>query len=193
MKRERLKEIIFKKLNKDLSKVQIIDYQDSIWFIDRSERYWYFEYRKSDGFLFWRFSFFNDFFTVFGFDATEFEPYLIDWVQTILNSKINVAVAKSLQNWFRVEEAIYFGGEKAQDIFQFQVAMSYDMNHISSPKIEKLFDYANHICVTKVLGCEIFAEKEEMDLVLKDDICPIHGILLNSDGFCNKCLDENNK
>lgn len=27
----------------------------------------------------------------------------------------------------------------------------------------------------------------------KNDICPIHSTLLNEDGSCNKCLDENNK
>ena len=26
-----------------------------------------------------------------------------------------------------------------------------------------------------------------------NDICPIHSTLLNEDGSCNKCLDENNK
>ena len=26
-----------------------------------------------------------------------------------------------------------------------------------------------------------------------NDICPIHSTLLNEDGGCNKCLDENNK
>ena len=27
----------------------------------------------------------------------------------------------------------------------------------------------------------------------KNDICQIHSTLLNEDGSCNKCLDENNK
>ena len=27
----------------------------------------------------------------------------------------------------------------------------------------------------------------------KNDICPIHSTLLNEDGGCNKCLNENNK
>ena len=27
----------------------------------------------------------------------------------------------------------------------------------------------------------------------KNEICPIHSTLLNEDGFCNKCLEENNK
>jgi hypothetical protein len=27
----------------------------------------------------------------------------------------------------------------------------------------------------------------------KNDICPIHSTMLNEDGSCNKCLNENNK
>jgi hypothetical protein len=27
----------------------------------------------------------------------------------------------------------------------------------------------------------------------KNDICPMHSTLLNEDGSCNKCLNENNK
>jgi hypothetical protein len=26
-----------------------------------------------------------------------------------------------------------------------------------------------------------------------NEICPIHSTLLNEDGMCNKCLEENNK
>jgi hypothetical protein len=32
-----------------------------------------------------------------------------------------------------------------------------------------------------------------VDEAKKNDICPIHSTLLNEDGSCNKCLNENNK
>jgi hypothetical protein len=32
-----------------------------------------------------------------------------------------------------------------------------------------------------------------VDDAKKNDICPIHSTLLNEDGSCNKCLNENNK
>ena len=63
---ERLKQIIFKKLYNDLSNVEIISYNDSIWFINRENKYWYFEY-TSVGLLWWRFDFFKDFFNVYKF------------------------------------------------------------------------------------------------------------------------------
>ena len=43
----RIKEVIFKKLYKDLSKTEIIPYQNGIWFIDREKKYWYLEYKKN--------------------------------------------------------------------------------------------------------------------------------------------------
>ena len=32
-----------------------------------------------------------------------------------------------------------------------------------------------------------------VDETKKNDICPMHSTLLNEDGSCNKCLNENNK
>ena len=32
-----------------------------------------------------------------------------------------------------------------------------------------------------------------VDDAKKNDICPMHSTLLNEDGSCNKCLNENNK
>ncbi len=45
---DKLKKLIVEFLLKDLMRVEIIYYKDSIWFIDREQRYWYFEYHKED-------------------------------------------------------------------------------------------------------------------------------------------------
>ena len=29
--------------------------------------------------------------------------------------------------------------------------------------------------------------------IKKNDICPVHETILNEDGTCNKCLEQNNK
>ena len=60
---DRLKDIVFKKLYKELSKVEIIPYKDSVYFIDRDNKYWYFEYEKSNK-LWWRYDFFINFFVL---------------------------------------------------------------------------------------------------------------------------------
>jgi hypothetical protein len=84
---DRLKKIIFDKLNKDLSKVEIIPHNNNVWFIDRENKYWYFEL-KQDGHLWWRYSFFIDFFRLFSLSFKEFEPIISEWVELILNRAV---------------------------------------------------------------------------------------------------------
>jgi len=81
---ERLKRIIFKKLDQDLGHAEIIvDDNKSIWFIDRANKYWYLELRSS-GTLWWRYTFFNDFFPLFGMVREEYEPVIAEWVEEVL-------------------------------------------------------------------------------------------------------------
>ena len=85
----RLKKIIFSKLNDDLSKVEIIlSENQSIWFIDRANKYWYFELEKS-GKLWWRYEFFTDFFILFSLEINDFQPLLSEWVENILNCGVS--------------------------------------------------------------------------------------------------------
>ena len=58
---ERLKQVVFKHLYRELGNVEIIPYKDSIWLIDREKEHWYFEFEK-DGRLWWRYGFFINFF-----------------------------------------------------------------------------------------------------------------------------------
>ena len=84
-----LKKIVFKKLNQDLSKVEIIVAENkSIWFVDRANKYWYFELEKS-GKLWWRYEFFTDFFPLFCLEVNEFQPLLSEWVEGILNRGVS--------------------------------------------------------------------------------------------------------
>ena len=86
-----LKKIVFKKLNQDLSKVEIIVAENkSIWFIDRANKYWYFELEKS-GKLWWRYEFFTDFFPLFCLEVNEFQPLLSEWVEGILNRWVSTS------------------------------------------------------------------------------------------------------
>ena len=84
----RLKNIVFHKLNKDLSKCEIILAENqSIWFIDRDRKYWYFELEKC-GKLWWRYEFFTEFFTFFSLEHTSFQRLLSQWVEGILNREV---------------------------------------------------------------------------------------------------------
>ena len=86
---ERLKRIIFKKLDQDLGHAEIIvDDNNSIWFIDRVNKYWYLELRSS-GTLWWRYTFFNDFFPLFGMVREEYEPVIAEWVEEVLKCNVS--------------------------------------------------------------------------------------------------------
>jgi len=84
----RLKKIIFDKLYEDLKNAEIIHFQNSIWFIYREKEYWYLEYQKS-GHLWWRYQFFTNFFRLFSLEQSEFERVIAEWVEEVLNSRVN--------------------------------------------------------------------------------------------------------
>ena len=83
----KLKEIIFNKLYEDLKHVEIIPYYNDIWFIDRENKYWYLRYQKS-GDLWWRWEFFNSFFKLFSAERDEYEWVIAEWVEEVLNCKV---------------------------------------------------------------------------------------------------------
>ena len=101
----RLKKIIFDKLYEDLKHVEIIPYNDSIWFIDREKKYWYLQYEKS-GYLRWRFDFFTNFFRLFSMERSEYERVIADWVEEVLNSRVNTTPYLLFCPFYLVEEVL---------------------------------------------------------------------------------------
>lgn len=102
---DRLKNIIFKQLYKELSKVEIIPYKDSVYFIDRDKKYWYFEYEKS-GKLWWRYDFFVDFFVIFSLELDDCKKVMGDWVEEVLNCKVNTTHSWHHHNSGMVEDVL---------------------------------------------------------------------------------------
>ena len=106
---ERLKKIIFKKLDQDLGQAEIIvDDNNSIWFIDRGNKYWYLEL-KSVGVLWWRYSFFNDFFPLFGMERKEYEPVIAEWVEEVLKCNVSSFGDYNVLNPNVMEEVLKHG------------------------------------------------------------------------------------
>jgi hypothetical protein len=99
---DRLKRIIFKKLANDLSHVEVIPYKGSIWFIDRDKKYWYFELKK-DGYLWWRWDFFEQFFQAFSLELDDYEPLIKEWVEQVLKRKVTTSVMTNQEYSSRVE------------------------------------------------------------------------------------------
>jgi len=103
---DRLKDFIFKKLYKDLSHVEIIEYKGEIWFIDRKEKFWYFIYTKYDGEMWWRYSFFSPFFLLFSLPSNEFTHILSSWVEEVLNCKVTTTFKAANISLVTVEEVL---------------------------------------------------------------------------------------
>ena len=102
---ERLKQVVFKHLYRELGNVEIIPYKDSIWLIDREKEHWYFEFETS-GRLWWRYYFFNSFFTIFSLEPKDFEPILASWVEEVLNHKVTTTRNGGMILNFEVEEVL---------------------------------------------------------------------------------------
>ena len=106
---ERLKRIIFKKLDQDLGQAEIIvDDNKSIWFIDRANKFWYLELRSS-GTLWWRYSFFRDFFPLFGMERLEYEPVIAEWVEEVLKRGVSSTYIEGDNLEVLVEEVLKHG------------------------------------------------------------------------------------
>ena len=111
---ERLKRIIFKKLDQDLGQAEIIvDDNKSIWFIDRANKFWYLELRTS-GTLWWRYSFFRDFFPLFGLERLEYEPVIAEWVEEVLKRGVSSTNPNAYLNNLPVEEVLKRGVSSTQ-------------------------------------------------------------------------------
>ena len=102
---DKLKQIIFKQLYKELSNVEIIHYKNSIYFIDRENKYWYFEYEKS-GNLWWRYNFFTNFFLIFSLESNDYQKVMGDWVEEVLNCRVSTTRSLTTFGIARVEEVL---------------------------------------------------------------------------------------
>ena len=102
---DKLKQIIFDKLYEDLKHVEIIPYYNDIWFIDRKEKHWYFEYEKS-GDLWWRWDFFDDFFQLFSMEFKEYQWVISEWVEEVLNYKVETPISNGYRAPNIVEEVL---------------------------------------------------------------------------------------
>ncbi len=147
---ERLKNIIFKQLYKELSKVEIIPYKDSVYFIDRENKYWYFEYEKSN-MLWWRYDFFVNFFVIFSLELDDCKKVMGDWVEEVLNCKVNTTHFPFLQPPFQVEEVLnckvnttktseYSPTEKVEEVLNCKVNTTGKADNLSAIKVEEVLN-----------------------------------------------------
>jgi hypothetical protein len=130
---ERLKRIIFKKLDQDLGQAEIIvDDNKSIWFIDRANKFWYLELRSS-GTLWWRYTFFNDFFPLFGMVREEYEPVIAEWVEEVLKRGVSSTTLINSSEDYWVEEALKRG---VSSTLQSKIAYQNQVGEVLNSRVD---------------------------------------------------------
>ncbi len=146
----KLKKLIFNKLYKDLCGVEIIPYKDSIWFIDRDKKYWYLRYEK-DGQLWWRYSFFTEFFHLFSMEELEFQWVISEWVEEVLNCKVETPSSIGLFAQEKVEEVLNCKVEtptsgdgihyyKVEEVLNCKVETPHKINLSPCSKVEEVLE-----------------------------------------------------
>ena len=146
----RLKKIIFNKLYEDLKHVEIIHFDDSIWFIDREKKYWYLQYEKS-GYLWWRFDFFPRFFRLFSMERSEYERVIADWVEEVLNFKVGTTQPTAYRTIPSVEEVLNYKvctttGDfsnlpiRVEEVLNFKVDITHNSVYYTT-KVEEVLNF----------------------------------------------------
>ena len=145
---DKLKQLVFKRLYKELRNVEIIPYNDSIWFIDREKEYWYFEFEK-DGRLWWRYGFFINFFEIFSFCESDFEPILSAWVEEVLNHKVSTTRFFGSKSTALVEE-----------VLNHKVSTTKSMWYSTNQKVEEVLNHK--VSATDNIGWDRQVSVEEV-------------------------------
>ena len=139
---DRVKKLIREYLLKDLMPVEIIYYKDSIWFIDREQKYWYFEYHKTDKHLWWRWSHFQSALTMFSLNGEEHQYLFGEIVSSILNKK-QILECKHPNKVFKTVGSIINFKEEVKKVLNHEVETTA-RQFLQKPRL-----------VEKVLNCEV--------------------------------------
>ena len=184
----RLKNIIFRKLNDELSKAEIIVAENkSIWFINRANKYWYFELEKS-GKLWWRYEFFTNFFPLFCLEIDEFQPLLSEWVEGILNRGVSSTSNPGANAYDQVEGILNSGVSATGDLGMERIStVESILNHGYRKGSRKVDEVLNHKVVTTEY-CGIIPSYD-LEEVLNREINEIDGGELFENGAVEKLLN----
>jgi len=165
----------------------ILAENQSIWFIDRANKYWYFELEKS-GKLWWRYEFFTDFFILFCLEVNEFQPILSEWVEGILNSGVSTTNGVQMKKHLQVEEALNRGVSSTLMHGNNEIGkVEGVLNHGYRKGSRKVDEVLNHKVVTAEY-CGIIPSYD-LEEVLNREINEIDGGELFETGTVEKLLN----
>ena len=165
---DKLKKVIFNYLLKDIQKVEIIYYRDSIWFINRENRYWYFEYHKVDKHLWWRWSHFTQGLNIFSIDA-EKEQYIFGELVNMILKKKQKLESKYPNKVFNTIGSVMNFEDKDEDVSKNEIkttnAYGWEpravVDEVLNCEVEKTTHRSvpNEVMLDEVLNCEVKTTK----------------------------------
>ena len=171
---DKIKQYIFKRLYKELGNAEIIPYNNSIWFIDREERYWYFEL-ENNGNLYWRYTFFNNFFKIFSMKSNQFEPIISEWVEEVLNHKVSKTKNNKIPSIFWLEEVL---NHKVSKTTRITCSTPWRVEEVLNHKVSKT-------------ECGGFTHGTNVEEVLNHKVSTTHLSLHNLHDLVEDVLNEN--
>ena len=137
----RLKGIILNKLYSELSHLEIIEYKDEIWFIDREDRRWYFIF-NTNGTMWWKYGFFCNFFEFFSItERDKFGPILSSWVEEVLNCMVTTTNYKDMLLEKTVEDVLNHKVTKTTSSLTRSI---YGIEKVLNYKVERSFEWLGH-------------------------------------------------
>lgn len=147
---EKIKRIIFNHLYKELSKVEIIPYKDSIYLIDRENKFWYIEYDNNRK-LWWRYYYFTGLLKIFCLSEKECNEILSDWVEEILNCKVSIESSYTFSLDVKVSEILNYKvitsiplqrslQKTVEEILNCKVITSHGVNHAAETMMEEILN-----------------------------------------------------
>lgn len=149
---EKVKEFIIGRIYKDLSDVVIIHHENSVWFIDREKEYWYFEL-KSDGMLWWRYSYFKYLFSMFSLTPDEYRPIIIESVERVLNVIISGENLSDFHNKKRVKNMTTEVLSSVTEPIIKKIFMDMDLEYQHPIKIKEVIKNNVMLQIKEVSNC----------------------------------------
>ena len=140
-------------LQSRLGNCEIIPYKSSIWFINRENKYWYFELEEG-GTLWWRYHFFIPFFDMFSMSPDDFKSVLSSWVEEVLNCKVVTTDYLRGQIPKQVEEVLNC---KVVTTSLYSHSRNNAVEEVLNCKVvtTSLYSYSRNNAVEEVLNCKV--------------------------------------
>ena len=179
----KLKKLIAKYLLRDLNQVEIIYYRDSIWFIDRENRYWYFEYHKVDKHLWWRWSHFTQSLKMFSMDGEKEQSIFGELVNMILTKK-QILEAKYPNKIFKTVGSVMNFEDKVDKVLNSEVKTTERKDKERYQVVDKVLN--NEVETTIASHSGVYRKVDE---VLNYDVEKTEGVFYNDEIITQEVLD----